>query len=79
MKEYTLVPKEVKSIHRLGAWLVAIGGIAGVWVTIAIGLGVANTSVSNIMTLFGSFGGSTVLATGGVFLLIWLIGIILLQ
>jgi energy-coupling factor transport system substrate-specific component len=77
MKGYQYTPKEVKSQHRIGAALVAIGGIVGVWVTIAVGLGLAHTM--NPMGLFGQFGGMTVLATGGVFLLVWLIGIILLQ
>jgi energy-coupling factor transport system substrate-specific component len=78
MKGYSLTPKEVTSRHRLGAALVALGGIAGVWVTIAVGLGLASTGVANIMSLFGRFGGTSILATGGLFLLIWLIGIILL-
>lgn len=75
MKGYELTPKEVKSRHRLGAALVAIGGIAGVWVTIAVGLGLGQTVMFGPM----GFGGATLLGTGGVFLLIWLIGIILLQ
>jgi len=75
MKGYEFTPTEVKSRHRLGAALVTLGGIAGVWVTIAVGLGLGQT------VLFGpmGFGGAPLLATGGVFLLIWLIGIILLE
>lgn len=75
MKGYEFTPREVKSTHRLGAALVALGGIAGVWVTVAVGLGLGQA------VLFGpmGFGGTPLLATGGVFLLIWLIGIILLR
>jgi len=74
MKGYMYTPTEVKSHHRLGVGLVFLSGVIGLWITVAVGLGVGQT----LLTFAPIFGGLPVLATGGVFILIFLVGMGLL-
>jgi energy-coupling factor transport system substrate-specific component len=79
MKGYPYTPTEVKSYHRLGTALIFLSGVVGLWITILVGLGVGQGL--DIGAFFGGafgFGGAPLLATGGVFLLIFLIGMGLL-
>jgi energy-coupling factor transport system substrate-specific component len=75
MKGYQYTPTEVKSYHRLGAALVFVGGVVGVWVTILAGLGLGQA------LFFGptvGFAGASLLTVGGVFILIFAVGMALL-
>jgi energy-coupling factor transport system substrate-specific component len=75
MKGYQYTPTEVKSYHRLGAALVFVGGVVGVWVTILAGLGLGQA------LFFGPavrFAGASLLTVGGVFILIFAVGMALL-
>ncbi len=79
MKEYEFVPKEVKSSHRLGASLLSIGAVVGLVVTIAVGLGLGQQLLSFTPAFGLTSAGLSILATGGVFLVIFFIGVALLR
>jgi energy-coupling factor transport system substrate-specific component len=75
MKGYQYTPSEVKGHHRLGVGLVFVGGVVGVWVTILAGLGLGQA------LFFGpavGFAGASLLTVGGVFILIFAVGMALL-
>ncbi|MEM4402639.1 MAG: hypothetical protein QW376_09215, partial [Candidatus Caldarchaeum sp.] len=66
---------EVKSYHRLGAALVFFSGVVGLWITILVGLGLGQA------LFFGpavGFAGASLLAVGGVFIIIFAAGMALL-
>lgn len=73
MKGYTYTPKEVKSYHRIGYALVILGGIIGNFVCIGLGVGLGQPLFGQ-----GKVVGGPLLATGAVFLLIMLVGIVML-
>jgi len=75
MKGYQYTPAERKSIHVLGTVLVFVAGVIGTWVTILVGLGVGQA------LFFGpdvNIVGAPLLVTGGVFFLLFLVGMALL-
>ncbi|MFZ8857008.1 MAG: hypothetical protein ACO2O1_02020, partial [Candidatus Caldarchaeales archaeon] len=75
MKGYQYTPAERKSIHVLGTILVFVAGVIGTWVTILVGLGVGQS------IFFGpdvKIVGAPLLVTGGIFFLIFLVGMALL-
>jgi energy-coupling factor transport system substrate-specific component len=76
MSGYTYTPKEVKSYHKIGFLLTIIGGIVGDFVCIILGLGLGQP------LLFGPgliFVGTPLIATGLVFLIIFIVGLALLS
>lgn len=76
MKDHQFLPTDVKNTHRLGALLLTVGAVVGLFATIAVGLGVGQA------LFFGpgvGFAGSPILATGGVFIIIFAIGVALLR
>lgn len=74
MKGFTYTPTEVKNHHKLGVGLIFFSGIVGLWITVAVGLGVGQ----QLFQFAPVFGGLPILTTGGVFILIFLVGIALL-
>ena len=75
MKGYQYTSAERKNIHVLGTILVFVAGVIGTWVTILVGLGVGQS------IFFGpdvKIVGAPLLVTGGIFFLIFLVGMALL-
>ncbi|MEM0440876.1 MAG: QueT transporter family protein [Candidatus Caldarchaeum sp.] len=75
MKGYQYTPTEVKSYHKLGAALVFFSGVIGLWITILVGLGLGQA------LFFGpavGFADASLLAVGGIFILIFAVGMALL-
>ncbi|MCS7117813.1 MAG: QueT transporter family protein [Thaumarchaeota archaeon] len=75
MKGYQYTPTQVKSHHKLGTLLVFIAGVVGVWVTMFVGVGLGQP----LMQFAPVFAGAPLLTVGGVFILIFAIGMALLS